>query len=570
MRKSPDIIKKDNRSLINGLKDSLRRRFVGSQILNVRSCKISGSINDVDEDLPQGSRPFIGDETPLFETSSDEVSEWWGDSNYDNGPFDLVIGDIPINLNGLHSHIWKNLNTKNSNSLSWELISQYSKLLANNGVGVFLIGPTGFFGSKGQKFIEELKQIDVFIKGYINLPRNTLSNTSIRPVLAIVGREECKLRIGELDSLLSVDDLLEELLDQTRTSKITRELPEEYVFRGFQDIEIKDKIERIESGYKDYKFIELSEFCKIRGLRTKKDKFENITNSIYIRKVNPDTGVVAELEDIEGGHFRYIQLILEENIRKEYIVVFLKSKLGGLLLKRCASSGTLSIIRVNDLLGTSFPIPNIGIQSQIVEVFDRLTYLEKQITDFKNEVSLNPESKGLLSKIDSMLEVAGSLTEGDRIKTLILQGESKSLEFKQTFQFCVRNNKKENYVEESCLKTIVGFLNTDGGTLLIGVEDSGVVLGIDKERLKLHKDSNDKFLLHLKDKIKSRIGSDFFTYIDTKIIDVSTKTVVEVECKPSVEEVFLDDKEFYIRTSPSTDKLEGKEMSSYVRKRFIK
>ena len=569
MKKSPDIIKKDNRSLINGLKDSLRRRFVGSRILNVRRFNISGSINDVDDDLPQDSRSFIDDELPLFETSSDEVSEWWGDSNYDNGPFDLVIGDIPINLKRLHSHIWKNLNTKSSNSLSWELIYQYSQLLANNGVGVFLIGPTGF-GSKGKKFIEELKQIGVFIKGYINLPKNTLSNTSIRPILVIVGREECKLRIGELDSLLSVDDLVEELLDKTRTSKITREFPEEYVFRGFQDIEIKDKIERIESGYKDYKFIELSEFCRIRGLRTKKEEFENIPNSIYIRKVNPDTGVVAELEDIEGSHFRYIQLILEENIRKEYIVVFLKSKLGGLLLKRCASSGTLSVIRINDLLGTSFPIPNIGIQSQIVEVFDRLSYLEKQITDFKNEVSLNPESKGLLSKIDSMLEVAGSLTEGDRIKTLILQGESKSLEFKQTFQLCVRNNKKENYVEDSCLKTIVGFLNTDGGTLLIGVEDSGVILGIDKERLKLHKDSNDKFLLHLKDKIKSRIGSDFFTYIDTKIIDVSTKTVVEVECTPSVEEVFLDDKEFYIRTSPSTDKLEGKEMSSYVRKRFIK
>ncbi len=33
-------------------------------------------------------------------------------------------------------------------------------------------------------------------------------------------------------------------------------------------------------------------------------------------------------------------------------------------------------------------------------------------------------------------------------------------------------------MENAGVKTIAGFLNTDGGTLLIGVDDSGAVLGL--------------------------------------------------------------------------------------------
>ena len=186
----------------------------------------------------------------------------------------------------------------------------------------------------------------------------------------------------------------------------------------------------------------------------------------------------------------------------------------------------------------------------------------------RTEISLNPDNLSILSKVDSILEVTESLTDGDKIKSLVLKGESKSLEFKQTFDLCLKEKTKQKYVEQSCLKTIVGFLNTDGGVLLIGVEDSGLIPGIDEERKMFHKDSNDRYLLCLKDKIKTRIGTPFFRYIDTTVVEVEGRSVVKVDCHPSDEEVFLDEKEFYIRTSPSTDKLEGKELSSYLKKRF--
>ena len=45
----------------------------------------------------------------------------------------------------------------------------------------------------------------------------------------------------------------------------------------------------------------------------------------------------------------------------------------------------------------------------------------------------------------------------------------------------------------AALKTIAAFLNTEGGDLLIGVDDDRRVLGIEHDRL----ENDDKFLRHL-------------------------------------------------------------------------
>jgi len=52
------------------------------------------------------------------------------------------------------------------------------------------------------------------------------------------------------------------------------------------------------------------------------------------------------------------------------------------------------------------------------------------------------------------------------IKTLIKQGESKQLEFKEVVR------------KEDIAKTLCAFLNADGGTVLIGVQDDGSITGI--------------------------------------------------------------------------------------------
>ena len=172
-------------------------------------------------------------------------------------------------------------------------------------------------------------------------------------------------------------------------------------------------------------------------------------------------------------------------------------------------------------------------------------------------------------KSKEMLLIAKAQTDSDVIKATIIRGESKKLEFKQTFQFCVRTKQKEDYVETSALKTLVGFMNTEGGTLLVGVEDSGEILGIETERDKFHKGSDDKFFLRIKDRVEKRIGLDALKNIDMQITKVDQSDVLSIICERSNQETFLDGKEFYIRNTPSTDKLEGRDLTNYIKERFV-
>lgn len=56
------------------------------------------------------------------------------------------------------------------------------------------------------------------------------------------------------------------------------------------------------------------------------------------------------------------------------------------------------------------------------------------------------------------------------LKELIAGGESVSLEFKRTIESPVK-----------IAKTLVAFANTNGGTLLVGVEDNGAICGVSSE-----------------------------------------------------------------------------------------
>ena len=94
------------------------------------------------------------------------------------------------------------------------------------------------------------------------------------------------------------------------------------------------------------------------------------------------------------------------------------------------------------------------------------------------------------------------------VLSLIRQGESAELEFKETFSLCIRRQTKEKDIELSSLKTIAAFLNTNGGTLLIGINDSAQVVGLKREIEKFWKNKNDKFLLNFKNAIQSKITRD--------------------------------------------------------------
>ena len=158
---------------------------------------------------------------------------------------------------------------------------------------------------------------------------------------------------------------------------------------------------------------------------------------------------------------------------------------------------------------------------------------------------------------------------------LLMQHESKTLEFKSTLRWNLREEKKEPaVVTHAILKTIAAFLNTDGGDLLIGVADDKSIVGIEADQF----ENEDKFLLHLSHVIGAALGDRAGTCVDAKMETVQGTTVCLVSCRRSPEPVRLKWREieeheagdFYIRSGPQTVKLDPDSAAEYIRTRYGK
>jgi type I restriction enzyme R subunit len=67
------------------------------------------------------------------------------------------------------------------------------------------------------------------------------------------------------------------------------------------------------------------------------------------------------------------------------------------------------------------------------------------------------------------------------VEEILINEEDFIVDFKSTARRDMREGKPNKAMEDAVVKTIAGFLNTDGGTLLIGVDDSSAVLGLEHD-----------------------------------------------------------------------------------------
>ena len=157
----------------------------------------------------------------------------------------------------------------------------------------------------------------------------------------------------------------------------------------------------------------------------------------------------------------------------------------------------------------------------------------------------------------------------EEVLDLIKKGENEKLEFKSTLRTNMHTNEIDRKIEQSCLKTITAFLNSEGGTLLIGVSDQGKILGIEKD----HFINNDKFNLHFTNLVKEHIGNEFLPYLNSELILIEEKNILKVDCLKSEKPVFLrfnKSEEFYMRIGAATVQITGSKLINYINNQFRK
>jgi hypothetical protein len=157
----------------------------------------------------------------------------------------------------------------------------------------------------------------------------------------------------------------------------------------------------------------------------------------------------------------------------------------------------------------------------------------------------------------------------DDIAELIAQDESAELEFKASLQWDYQNNRKADYIQMATIKTIAAFLNTNGGTLVIGIGDDGSVLGLESDYKLLKKRNRDGFQLQLMDLVSQHIGAAQCRYVRLAFHPSGDKEVCKVLVEPGDEPAFVGgEAKFYVRTGNSTRELNPKQMLEYCRSRW--
>jgi Skp family chaperone for outer membrane proteins len=162
-------------------------------------------------------------------------------------------------------------------------------------------------------------------------------------------------------------------------------------------------------------------------------------------------------------------------------------------------------------------------------------------------------------------------TEPLALIDLINKGESETLEFKSSMVWDSRKNQPNRELKIVVAKELAAFMNTNGGILLIGVEDDKTITGVDKDLAILH-NSADDFELTLTNLVNTYLGKMNKTYVDLKFDAVNDKQIAVVRVKKSQHPVYVKvegrKEEFCIRPGNSCQTLEVSEASQYIKENW--
>jgi hypothetical protein len=491
----------------------------------------------------------------------------WFDSVPAETQYDFIVADLPIGMGRDKIKIGhgEELNVRRN----WSELTKAVRLLKDNGLCLALTEPPAFGIAEGPKYQEALSLEGYHLNGIFNAPEGLLATTSIRPVFVVISRSQSEdIFAAELEDEAQAIKLAQAFISRSPGNSLSEGLLiRQGTFTGFASLKAAQQLSKLETQYKEYDSVRLGDIADEINVVRSGQCHEAKANSVYI----PMLGALVVTHDVTQvsiKHHNLFQVVLSEKANNEYLSAFFQSDLGKLVLNSLVFGAVIPKIRKSDLAEARIALPSIEEQKEIAFTYRRLSSLSYAIANFQSELALNPRSAAAIKlQLENMLEQIGGLTDADKVMNLTRSGESKTVEFKESFSLDVRKGTKEKIIELFALKTLVAFLNTNGGTLLIGVSDKGEIPGIGEEIRKFH-NSNDAFLLHFKNQIKHRIGEQYYPFINQRIVNVHGSYVLMVECGESPGPCYLDGNDFYVRTNPATDKLEGPKLVDYVRNHF--
>jgi hypothetical protein len=254
-----------------------------------------------------------------------------------------------------------------------------------------------------------------------------------------------------------------------------------------------------------------------------------------------------------------------------------------------SSDSRVDVARVNELANIAFLTkeanlkasdrePSTHLPSVITKYADALK--QQQVPENPAQWQLNQyedflseRRQRLAQSINAFME--DLLREQDKtewtITDYIAEGESQTVAFKRSLRWDYRTGAVNKELERVAARTIAGFMNHSGGTLVIGVSDDGDVCGIEKDFETVGRKDRDGWEQTLVASLGSYLSKNVAALVDISFADVDGKTVAVLHADPAVKPAFLyqnDSAEFHLRSGNTTQLLDAKQSLEYIKVRF--
>jgi hypothetical protein len=166
----------------------------------------------------------------------------------------------------------------------------------------------------------------------------------------------------------------------------------------------------------------------------------------------------------------------------------------------------------------------------------------------------------------------GGNTRALDTRSVIATGENECVEFKSSARWDYKTTSQNPGLEAVIAKTVAGLCNAKGGILLIGVDDSGAILGIQKDYETLssrpNRDGYQQFLVNL---LSSTLGREACASVSISIQSVDGCDICAIQVPKSSKPIYFREGQqsrFFLRVGNTIQELNLKESVDYIGKHW--
>lgn len=472
--------------------------------------------------------------------------------------------------------------------------------LSDDGMAIFLSAPSILNRTDSSIMIDKLEQFGIHLNGVISIEKVNRPRTNLNCIMLIFSREENNNTFFSGCQVSDVDKVVKAFNSAPTESRNHKwALREKFIGFNQNNIPLIDDAkmhrENLESGLRSssslYEYQTLGDIVLDYGFCKGESLSENLVgrNTLYLRKSNP----ISTTDFDKASEWKHGVAIVLDNtkVKNEYLEYLFSRTVGRYMIDTITSGSAIKSIRRDKLMTMPLLIPSLEVQATVLSIRNLIDSKTLELEKLKQK--LND-----LDDLERIKHEIRELQDGvENIDQLLFREEDSRLEFKSSLwrhfkdDSPIENQKDKSLkLEDSVIKTICAFLNSEGGTLLIGVSDNksdngqSKVTGIehDYEWCKSNNRNSDGFGQAIESIIKDKLSSSMTPltkHITKSFHEVDGGTICRIDVTAAPRNghgyaVFAKistqkEKRLFIRSGETTTMQSPESQTNYIMSHFV-